>query len=560
MKLIVFRTDKKSLSGDAGCLIHFALTQRPLAPIVFDRLSECPFSNGYTNTVFAVPGQWTAKFDSLPHGFITYTNEIPIKPDDFSQDPWCVISNAGFAASLDEELLRETLSRFDADVLSITADPCLLAYQEKMILTTERKIAGCRRLYADSVEPIPIRRDWPHHLFIKNAALKRLLSDDGIVAESFPVFIERCRQLKLSVKSARAGGTVFDLNTQEGLLACLRTHIQATAEKKTASGHESSSTLADGNSSVVSESATLIGKVLIGRNVTVDDQAVIVGPTVIGDNAKVEEAAAINSSIIGANVVVPRNHFVQNRIVLESQDVKAGSQSDAAESCSSRPHFESDPVLNRQYPYRKWPRFSYPTYFKRIADIFGALLVLLLFAPVIPIIAIIIKLDSAGPIFFKDRRQGLNGKSFNCLKFRTMATGADQLQEKFRSVSAVDGPQFKIPDDPRVTPVGRFMRETCIDEIPQFFNVLAGQMSIVGPRPSPEAENTSCPPWRDARLSVKPGITGLWQVHRTRLPMRDFQEWIYYDVKYVRELSLRMDLYTCWRTATMLIKRFFSQF
>jgi lipopolysaccharide/colanic/teichoic acid biosynthesis glycosyltransferase len=141
-----------------------------------------------------------------------------------------------------------------------------------------------------------------------------------------------------------------------------------------------------------------------------------------------------------------------------------------------------------------------------------------------------------------------------------MITGADKIQEKLRIASQVDGPQFKMEDDPRISLVGRFLRETYIDEIPQFFNVLLGQMSVVGPRPSPESENTLCPFWRDARLSVRPGITGLWQVYRTRQPMKDFQEWIHYDVEYVRNLSLITDLHVCWKTTKKMLGSFVNQF
>ena len=187
-------------------------------------------------------------------------------------------------------------------------------------------------------------------------------------------------------------------------------------------------------------------------------------------------------------------------------------------------------------------------------------MVLVLFFPIILIIALVIKLSSAGPIFFKDKRQGLHGKIFNCLKFRTMVVGADKIQDRMRVLNQVDGPQFRVENDPRVGTVGRFLRDTYIDEIPQFVNVLLGQMSVVGPRPSPESENTLCPFWHDARLSVRPGITGLWQVCRTRQPMKDFQEWIYYDTKYVRNLSLKMDLWIFWQTAKKTLKNFINQF
>lgn len=210
--------------------------------------------------------------------------------------------------------------------------------------------------------------------------------------------------------------------------------------------------------------------------------------------------------------------------------------------------------------FRMWPRLSYAGCFKRIVDILVAAIVLILFAPVIPFVALAVKVNSSGPVFFKDRRQGLHGKPFDCIKFRTMRAGSHKIQEKLRFVSEVDGPQFKMADDPRITAVGHFLRETYLDEIPQFFNVLCGQMSVVGPRPSPEPENTLCPSWRDARLSVRPGITGLWQVCRTREPLKDFQEWIHYDMQYVRELSLRLDLWICWRTFRKMLSSFAHQF
>jgi len=141
-----------------------------------------------------------------------------------------------------------------------------------------------------------------------------------------------------------------------------------------------------------------------------------------------------------------------------------------------------------------------------------------------------------------------------------MITGANEIQQKLRHISQVDGPQFKMEDDPRINLVGKFLRETYLDEIPQFLNVLFGEMSVVGPRPSPESENTLCPSWRDARLSVRPGITGLWQLYRTREPMKDFQEWIYYDTEYVKNLSMKMDWKVCWKTAQKMLDTFISQF
>jgi lipopolysaccharide/colanic/teichoic acid biosynthesis glycosyltransferase len=302
---------------------------------------------------------------------------------------------------------------------------------------------------------------------------------------------------------------------------------------------------------MISEDARLIGKVLLGKNIHIGSKAVIIGPTFIGNDVRIQDGAVINSSIIAPGVCVPANQLVQGRII---RGTKINWQRPVRHKSRGKMSQDS------HCPYRTWPGISYAQCFKRIADFFAAAMVLILFAPVLILVALAIKLTSPGPVFYRDRRQGLHGKEFNCLKFRTMILGADKIQDILRIVSQVDGPQFKIADDPRINTVGWFLRETYIDEIPQFFNVLFGQMSIVGPRPSPKSENTLCPFWRDARLSVRPGITGLWQIYRTRQPMKDFQEWIHYDIEYVRNLSLRMDLSICWKTAMKLLGNFLDQF
>ncbi len=134
-----------------------------------------------------------------------------------------------------------------------------------------------------------------------------------------------------------------------------------------------------------------------------------------------------------------------------------------------------------------------------------------------------------------------------------MVRRADQLAPEDAGENICDGPQVFIKNDARVTRVGRLLRRLQIDEFPQFWNVLRGHMSIVGPRPSPDDENQYCPAWRDLRLSVRPGITGLWQISRTRAPGEDFQEWIKYDIEYVRRANFWFDLTLCIRTAWVLL-------
>jgi lipopolysaccharide/colanic/teichoic acid biosynthesis glycosyltransferase len=137
-----------------------------------------------------------------------------------------------------------------------------------------------------------------------------------------------------------------------------------------------------------------------------------------------------------------------------------------------------------------------------------------------------------------------------------MHQDADARQQELAKANQVDGPQFKITDDPRVTRVGRVLRRLNLDELPQLINVITGDMSLVGPRPSPFRENQLCVPWREARLSVRPGITGLWQICRDERTSGDFHQWIYYDLLYVRERSLVLDAKILVATALSLAGRF----
>jgi lipopolysaccharide/colanic/teichoic acid biosynthesis glycosyltransferase len=192
---------------------------------------------------------------------------------------------------------------------------------------------------------------------------------------------------------------------------------------------------------------------------------------------------------------------------------------------------------------------------KRLIDIAVSGTVLLLLLPILIAVSIAVVVDDGMPIFFGHRRQTRGGRVFRCWKFRTMRRNAEALAKELRSLNVCDGPQFFIKDDPRVTRVGKLLRAWHLDELPQFWNVLVGDMSMVGPRPSPDGENQFCPAWRELRLSVRPGITGLWQVERTREPGRDFQEWIRYDIEYVNRASLWLDLWICFKTLSNIISR-----
>ena len=192
--------------------------------------------------------------------------------------------------------------------------------------------------------------------------------------------------------------------------------------------------------------------------------------------------------------------------------------------------------------------------FKRMFDIVFALFALALTLPLYPFIALAIIIEDGFPVFFGHTRQTLGGRDFNCLKFRSMRRDAEAIKARLAGRNQADGPQFYIKDDPRLTRVGRFLRAFQLDELPQFINVLKGDMSVVGPRPSPNKENQFCPAWREARLSVRPGVTGLWQTSRTRVEGADFQEWIKYDIEYVERQSASLDAWIIWRTIAIVFR------
>lgn len=191
---------------------------------------------------------------------------------------------------------------------------------------------------------------------------------------------------------------------------------------------------------------------------------------------------------------------------------------------------------------------------KRSFDIAFSLAVLGATLPLFPFLMLAIWLEDGRPFFFAHRRQTRGGAEFPCLKFRSMLKNADEIKARIQAENRADGPQFYIENDPRLTKVGGFLRRFNLDELPQFLNVLAGHMSVVGPRPSPHKENQYCPAWREARLSVRPGVTGLWQVKRSRAAGLDFQEWIRYDLEYVEKMSWSMDLWIILRTIMHVLR------
>lgn len=225
-----------------------------------------------------------------------------------------------------------------------------------------------------------------------------------------------------------------------------------------------------------------------------------------------------------------------------------------ARACAPPPDFDWDTLRLPNFPLAPRVRSGLSRRVtKRAFDIVMSLCVLAATLPFYPLICLAIYLEDGRPFFFSHRRQTLGGREFPCWKFRTMIKNADVLKAELQLQNVCDGPQFFMERDPRLLRAGKWLRRFQFDELPQFWNVLLGHMSVVGPRPSPNNENQYCPAWREARLSVRPGITGLWQVRRTRLPETDFQEWIRYDLEYVQHQSWRLDIWIIIRTFRTIV-------
>lgn len=189
---------------------------------------------------------------------------------------------------------------------------------------------------------------------------------------------------------------------------------------------------------------------------------------------------------------------------------------------------------------------------KRLMDIVGGFIGLVLTALITPFVALAIKLESPGPVFFSQVRIGKNGRRFKIYKFRSMYVDAEERKKELEAQNELSGPMFKMENDPRITKVGKFIRKTSIDETPQFYNILIGQMSLVGTRPPTEDEFEQYSMYYRRRLSITPGLTGMWQVNG-RSEVTDFDDVVKYDLEYIDNWSLGLDVKLILKTFTSVL-------
>jgi exopolysaccharide biosynthesis polyprenyl glycosylphosphotransferase len=192
------------------------------------------------------------------------------------------------------------------------------------------------------------------------------------------------------------------------------------------------------------------------------------------------------------------------------------------------------------------PTNEFALFIKRTFDVVFAFIMLMLLLPVFTVIAFLIKVTSSGPMIFVQKRSGLNGRAFNFYKFRSMYIDAEEKKLDFEALNEMDGPVFKMKNDPRITPIGRFLRRASLDELPQLWNVLRGDMSIIGPRPPLPEEVEKYERWQRRRLSMKPGITCIWQISGRSL--LGFDEWLKLDLQYIDNWSLWLDVKILFKT------------
>jgi exopolysaccharide biosynthesis polyprenyl glycosylphosphotransferase len=281
-----------------------------------------------------------------------------------------------------------------------------------------------------------------------------------------------------------------------------------------------------------------------------------IGAPILGEMAKLDEvldADAVDEVVFAVHhvdqeLLANALHFCDERGVDVLLPLPPALPARARVEIASVEGFDA-PLLG----LRRTPTGEARLFVKRLIDLIAVSLLIVVSAPIMLLVALAIRLESRGPVLFRQTRCGRNGRTFIMLKFRSMVADAEDQRAKLLHLNEMSGPVFKIRRDPRITRVGAFIRKTSLDELPQFFNIFLGDMSLVGPRPPIPSEVEQYKPWQRRRLSVKPGLTGLWQVSgRNNI---DFEEWMKLDLRYIDEWSLWLDIKILLRTVPAVFSK-----
>jgi len=320
-----------------------------------------------------------------------------------------------------------------------------------------------------------------------------------------------------------------------------------------------------GRDVTISPDAYVLGPVIIGDGTVIEGGSKLIGPATIGrgcrvgrdvlvreaimlDHVRVEDSFTVEYSLVGESCAIAGNETARNMVVLPDGSGGIGSDSVSLthEDGMTLAMNEGDGLV-----VNDTSRYSRYLAIKRLIDVILSLVGLTVLLPLMGVVAAAIRLESSGSSLYIQERCGKDGRGFRMYKFRTMVRDAETLQDELATRKDVDGPMFKMYNDPRLTRVGSLLRKTSIDEVPQLWNVLRGDMSLVGPRPLVMEEMKFAPHWRDIRLKVKPGITGLWQINgRSEV---NFHDWVKNDIAYVQNQSVGMDMRILLQTTKSVI-------
>ena len=533
-----------------------------------------------TWTSLVVPEENAATFAALTPGatsvqpMVAYdgtlsirASSLTIKPDD-GEPVYLIFNGDRFPiCDLNDAILVHRQNRSDVTLIDFPRkNP--KGYEEKIHMDADGRVQRVHRHYEQRDSSLTVERDWPVIVVLSAEAMKTLL--DVALPHRMNQWPAAMLRAGLMVRGSTIPGRSFSLHDREHLFELNEVILRMKPEWLSQAGGlvDQGERVWVGKNVKIDSTANLLGPIAIGDNVEIGPDAVIVGPTTIGRGCKIGAGVVLKRSVVFPDTTLAsaafKNHALSQSIVLGGDhptiqaltpDRDIGSRSGDFRSLSVDRPIKIETVLEGgATPALTGAQYRAFLAAKRLMDIGGSLIALAVSLPFYPLLMLAIYLSSPGPIFYGAVRQGRGGKNFRCWKFRTMVINADEIKRKLMIKNEVDGPQFKMKDDPRIFRVGKILRKLNIDEWPQFFNVLIGQMSLVGPRPSPEKENQMCPAWREARLSVRPGITGLWQVSRRRdRGETDFQEWIYYDVQYIKKQSVWLDFKICLKTLAVAI-------
>jgi len=513
-----------------------------------------PFCKNYfaNNTITSPRVQYVE--DDLPRGAAGVLRDLR---EQIGDEPFLVVSGSCFLGDIDLDAVLDFHVK-KKSVLTIAVQRTRQISLEGIRCSEDGMVEDIMRIHPSrrrsSVETIGV------YVFSPRAL-------DYIGARSYfdikEQLVPALRQASLPVYAYETKQFCKALHTVKNYFDLQRTLLLSHPENVS---REDMTMIADGiwvgKKVTISPTAYLIGPVVIGSNSSIEPNTQIIGPAVIGQRCVVETGAVVRESILWDDVVMESGSRAQFSIILEGLRVTSGesfsntvivdeAEAEDASLMASDHVFHGMTSLNPSLllgQKRPWYLFL-----KRFMDITISAVGFVTMLPVLLVIALAVKLDSTGPVLFRQKRCGKGGYDFRMLKFRTMVPGAESQQETLTACKDTDGPMFKLAADPRATRVGAFLRRTSLDELPQLINVLIGEMSLVGPRPLVMDEMKCSPSWREIRLRVKPGMTGLWQV--SGRSEGHFHDWIRHDVHYVMNQSIWLDLKILFKTVSVVLRR-----